>query len=172
MSHGTYFEDFHVGDIYEHIRGRTVTHYDNYAVTHLSMNTAQAHFNLENSLQMMNGYFKERLVAGPCTLGIVIGLTSQDMAENAYLDIGLTAIRLPNPVFAGDTLTAKSLVLSLDNDEADSGTMRYRFTAKNQHEKIVAEGERTVRLKKRVAWADRDAAILSVPSYIGNKNAE
>ena len=44
---GTYFEDFAVGEVYEHQRGRTVTDHDNYALTHLSMNTAHAHFDVD-----------------------------------------------------------------------------------------------------------------------------
>lgn len=160
---GTYFEDFAAGEIYEHQRGRTVTNYDNYAVTHLSMNTAHAHFDIEYSKQALDGRFAERIVAGPCTLGLVVGLTAQDMSENAFMDIGMTGLRLPSPVFAGDTLRARSEVLSLDDDRPDSGVLRYRFTATNQHGKTVAEGERTVRLKKREAWAARDAAVMPRP---------
>lgn len=160
---GTYFEDFAVGEIYEHSRGRTVTNQDNYSITHLSMNTAHAHFDIEYSKQALDGRFTERIVAGPCTLGLVVGLTAQDMSENAFMDVSLTGLRLPNPVFAGDTLHAKSEVLSLDDDREDSGVMRYRFTATNQHGKVVAEGERTIRLKKRSAWAVRDAAVMPRP---------
>lgn len=157
---GTYFDDFTVGEVYEHQRGRTVTNQDNYALTHLSMNTAQAHFDIEYSRQLMDGRFDERIVAGPCTLGLVVGLTAQDMSENAFMDVGMTALRLLNPVFAGDTLRAKSEVLALDDDQPESGLMRYRFTATNQHGKPVAEGERCVRLKKRAPWAARDAAVM------------
>ena len=142
----TYFEDFAAGDVYEHSRGRTVTNFDNYAITHMSMNTAQAHFNLPYSLKALDGRFQERIVVGPCTIGI--------------MDIGLTGIKLHHPVFAGDTLYARSDVLSLqeDNDRSDTGVMRYRFTATNQDGKLIAEGKRTVRLKKRAAWEARDKA--------------
>ncbi|MFZ2307605.1 MAG: MaoC family dehydratase [Rhodoferax sp.] len=159
-THGTYFEDFSVNEVYEHARGRTVTNQDNYTVSHMSMNTAHAHFDIEYSRQALDGLFSERIVAGPCTLGLVVGLTCQDMSENAFMDIGMTGLRLPNPVFAGDTLRAKSEVLTLDDDRVDSGVMRYRFTATNQHGRIVAEGERTVRLKKRSAWGARDCAVM------------
>lgn len=154
---GNYFEDFTIGDVYEHTRGRTVTNFDNYAITHQSLNTAQAHFNLELSKQAMGG-LPERLVAGPCTIALVVGLTSEDMSENALLDVGYTAIRLPNPVFSGDTLTASSEVLELrdDPERTDVGLMRYRFTGFNQHGKVVAEGERTVRVKRQAAWAEVD----------------
>lgn len=156
-----YFEDFKVGDVYEHVRGRTVTHFDNYAVTHMSMNTAQPHFNVEYSRELMDGSFPERLVAGPCTIALVIGLTTEDMTENAFLDIGLTAIRLPGPVFAGDTLYAMSEVLEVRDspDRLDAGVMRYRFTGRKGDGKTVAEGERTVLLKRRSHWAAADGNV-------------
>jgi len=152
-----YFEDFTVGDVYEHVRGRTVTNFDNYAVTHMSLNTAQSHFNLERAKDVLGG-LPERIVAGPCTIALVVGLTSQDMSENAFMDIGMTGLRLSTPVFAGDTLYARSEVLELSDDahRNDAGVMRYRFTGTNQKGKVVAQGERIVLLKKRVAWAKRD----------------
>lgn len=152
-----YFEDFAVGDTYEHVRARTVTNFDNYAVTHMSMNTAQSHLNLARAKDVLGG-LPERIVAGPCTIGIVVGLTSQDMSENAFMDVGLTGLRLLTPVFQGDTLYAKSEVLEVRDDpqRPDAGIVRYRFTGSNQHGKVVAEGERTVRLKRRSAWAVRD----------------
>ena len=81
-----YFEDFAVGDVYEHSRGRTVTNFDNYAVTHRSMNTAHSHFNLVRAKDVLGG-LPERIVAGPCTISLVVGLTSQDMSENAFINI-------------------------------------------------------------------------------------
>jgi itaconyl-CoA hydratase len=159
---GLYFEDYEVGDLFEHSRGRTVTNHDNYAVTHLSMNTAEAHFNIDYSRQLMGGMFHERIVVGPCTIGIVIGLTAQDMSENALLDVGMTALRLKKPVFAGDTLHATSEVLALDAvpGRDDLGLLRYRFTGLNQNNDVIAEGERTIQIKRRAHWQDRDAKRL------------
>jgi itaconyl-CoA hydratase len=155
---GNYFEDFRQGDVVEHVRGRTVTNMDNYLVTHLTMNTAQAHFNLDYARQMMDSAFAERLVVGPCTIAIVVGLTSEDMSENAFVDLGMTAIKLPNPVFAGDTLHAKSEVLETRESDVrpDAGVVRYRFTGWKGDGKAVVEGERTVLVKKRAYWAARD----------------
>ncbi len=153
-----YFEDFQAGDVLEHVRGRTVTNFDNYLVTHMTMNTAQAHFNIDYARQMMGGAFSERLVVGPATIAIVIGLTSEDMSENAFMDLGLTGIKLPNPVFAGDTLYAKSEVLETreSGERPDAGVVRYRFTGWKADGKTVVEGERTILVKKRASWAARD----------------
>jgi len=164
-----YFEDFSVGDVYEHVRGRTITDWDNYAVTHLSLNTAQPHFNQIYSRELMDGAFRDRLVAGPCTIGIVVGLTVEDMSENAFMDIGLTNIRMPNPVFAGDTLYASSEVLELCADESrpDAGLMKYRFTGLNQNNEIVCVGERAVLIKRRGVWRDRDSQFDANTQHFG-----
>lgn len=152
-----YFESFALGDVYDHARGRTVTNWDNYALTHLSMNTASAHFDLHLSTTVMDGRFKERLVAGPCTLNIIVGLTTEDMSENAFMDVAMTGIRLPAPVFQGDTLYARSEVLELtDSERPDAGLMRYAFTGRNQDDVIVAQGERTVLVKRASHWAEHD----------------
>jgi itaconyl-CoA hydratase len=155
---GNYFEDFEPGDVIEHVRGRTVTDFDNYWVTHMTMNTAQAHFNLDYARQMMGGAFSERLVVGPASIAIVVGLTSEDLSENAFMDLGLTGIKLPNPVYAGDTLYARSEVLETREsaDRPDAGVVRYRFIGRKSDGKTVVEGERTVLVKKRASWAARD----------------
>ena len=155
---GNYFEDFAVADVFEHARGRTVTDFDNYAVTHMTLNTAEAHFNQVRAREVMNGAFRDRIVVGPCTIAIVVGLTSEDMSENAVKDVGLTGIRLPNPVFAGDTLYASSEVLDLkaDPERDDLGLLHYRFTGRNAEGDVVVEGERMVLVKKRAVWAERD----------------
>ncbi|MDP6344668.1 MAG: MaoC family dehydratase [Alphaproteobacteria bacterium] len=158
---GNYFDDFAVADVFEHARGRTVTDFDNYAVTHMTLNTAEGHFNQVRAREVMDGAFRDRLVAGPCTIAIVVGLTSEDMSENAVREVGLTGIRLPNPVFAGDTLYASSEVLELtaDPERGDVGLLRYRFTGRNAEGDVVVEGERMVLVKKRAAWAERDGNV-------------
>jgi acyl dehydratase len=148
---GRFFDDFAVGQIYVHGRGKTVSEMDNYLLTHLTMNTAQAHFNLTYMENFFGGQFKERLVMGGCTMAIVIGLTAQDMSEHALADIGYDGIRLPSPVFHGDTLQARSEVLELKlaPDRKDAGIMRYRAAGQNQHGVVVFEAERSVLLRRR-----------------------
>ncbi len=155
---GNYFESFQVGDVYVHARGRTVTNLDNYWVTHMTQNTAQAHFNVDNAKKMLGGAFHERLVLGPATIAIVVGLTSEDMSENAFMDLGMTGLKLPNPVFAGDTLHARSEVIETRDCETrpDAGIVRYRFTGLKDGDTVVAQGERTILVKKRAYWARAD----------------
>jgi itaconyl-CoA hydratase len=155
---GSYFEELRVGDTFEHARGRTVTQADNLAATHGTLNTAQAHFDLHYSTSMMDGAFTERLVMGGLTLAIVVGLTSADLSENALGDLALTAVRFPNPVYPGDTLYASSEVLRVADfpDRPDAGLVEYRFTGYKDDGSTVVEGVRTILVKRRSAFGERD----------------
>ena len=151
-----YFEDFAPGMSFDHARGRTVDNVDNLWVTHTTLNTAEAHFNLPYAQQLMDGRFEERLVMGAVIIAIVIGLTSEDLSENAVADVRLTGVRLHNPVFEGDTLHARSEVLSVEPDpnRDSAGIVTYRFQGRKADGTRVVEGIRSVALKRRSHWVD------------------
>jgi itaconyl-CoA hydratase len=158
-----YFEDLTPGDVYEHVRGKTVTEADNTNFTLASLNTAQAHVNTEYSRDLFIGY-PERLVNGAYTVALAVGLTAQDMAENAIADVGLTDIRIASSLFHGDTLYARSTVMSAEDsdDHPGCGIVRYRIDAYKRDgaadpgEVAVMSGERSILVKRRAAWAERD----------------
>jgi acyl dehydratase len=145
----TYFEDYAVGMVLEHFRGKTITEMDNVLITNLVINTAQSHFN-EHRQNLGKGMFNRRIVFGGVTMAIVIGLTAQDTSENAIADLGMTGLRLPTPVFHGDTVYAFSEVLEVkDGPDDETGEVRFRHWGKNQDEKLVFEGERRVLIRRR-----------------------
>src|ERR1700741_1448445 len=86
-----YFENFTVGAVYRHARGKTVEPLENVMFTNLVMNTASGHYDKHG---MQAHPAKRRVVYGGVTIGIVIGLAMQDTGENAISEIGLTGIRL------------------------------------------------------------------------------
>lgn len=148
-----YFEDFAVGAVYRHARGKTVEAIENVILTNLVMNTAEGHFNEE---AMRATPFKHRITFGGITASLVIGLASQDTAENSLAELGLDKIRFKAPVLHGDTLTAYTEVLSVaDAERADAGVVRFKHWGVNQDDKVVFEGERTVLVKRRSHWGDR-----------------
>ncbi|MBI5720972.1 MAG: MaoC family dehydratase [Rubrivivax sp.] len=148
-----YFEDFAVGAVYRHARGKTVEAIENVILTNLVMNTAEGHFNEE---AMRATPFGHRITFGGITASLVIGLASQDTAENSLAELGLDKIRFKAPVLHGDTLTAYTEVLSVaDAGRADAGVVRFKHWGVNQSDKVVFEGERTVLVKRRSHWGDR-----------------
>lgn len=151
-----YFEDFEVGALVRHARGKTVTEMDNVLITNMVMNTAQGHFNEDAMTKSAKGIFGQRVVFGGINLSMVIGLASQDTAEQCLRELGMDKIRLLNPVFHGDTLYAYSEVLEKrDADRDDAGVVRFRHYGVNQDDKLCVEAERTVMLKRKNHWAQR-----------------
>jgi len=150
----SWFEDFAPGDRMRHARGTTVGEVENQLLTKLVLNTAQAHFN-EHVMQgspMGDG----RLVFGLVTGSIVIGLATQDTAENALAEVALDGVRFTSPVHHGDTLYAFTEVVSVDDAERDdAGLVRFRHWGANQEGTIVFEAERTVLVKRRSHWDAR-----------------
>ena len=153
-----YFEDFEVGQVIRHARGKTVTEMDNVLITNLVMNTAEGHFNehkMQTELRDIPG-FDRRIVFGGINLSMAIGLAAQDTGEQELAELGMDNIRLRAPVHHGDTLYAYSEVLAkTDGERADAGVVTFKHYGVNQDDKLVYEGERRVLMKRRSHWADR-----------------
>ena len=105
---GRVFEDFTVGDVYEHPLGRTVTQADNIWFTCLTMNTNPIHFDAEYA---SHTEFKRPLVNSCFTLALVTGQSVIDLTMNGVANLGWEDVKLPHPLFEGDTVYAKSEVL-------------------------------------------------------------
>jgi acyl dehydratase len=142
-----YFEDFEVGAVYKHARGKTVTPLENVLITHLVMNTAQGHF---NEHEMASTQWGTTLSYGGVNFSLILGLASQDCVENAIEELGLNNIRLSKPVVHGDTLYAYTEVLSKsDSARTDAGVVEFRHYGVNQRDELVAQVERRVLIKRR-----------------------
>ncbi len=105
---GRFFEDFVVGDIYEHPLARTITTTDNIWFTLLTQNTAPLHF---DHVYAANTEFGKPLVNSCLTLSLVTGQSVTDVSQNVFANLGWTEIVLPHPVFEGDTVRSRSTVL-------------------------------------------------------------
>jgi acyl dehydratase len=139
---GRFFEDFAVGDVYEHPLGRTVTETDNVWMTLLTQNTAPIHFDGHYAAQTE---FGRRLVDSTFTLALVTGLSVTDVSEQA-VNLGWREVRLPAPVFAGDTIRAETEVLEKRESRSrpGRGIVTVRTRGLNQNDEVVIEFERTV----------------------------
>lgn len=106
---GRYYEDFTVGDVYEHRPGRTVTEQDNINFTLMTMNTHPLHF---DRAYAEKSEFGQPVVNSTLTLSIVVGMSVSDLSQKAIANLGWNDIRLTAPVFNGDTLYAESEILA------------------------------------------------------------
>jgi acyl dehydratase len=145
---GRYYEDFVVGDVYEHRPGRTISETDNTWFTLLTMNTHPLHFDAEYGKA---SEFGKCIVASPLTLAILVGMSVTDVSQKAIANMGWKDIRMTAPVFAGDTLYGESEVLEKRDSKSrpTAGLVTVRTIGKNQDGKIVCEFERTVLVAKR-----------------------
>ena len=144
---GRHYEDFHVGDIYEHRPGRTISEADNTWFTLLTMNTHPMHFDAEYAKA---SEFGRCIVCSPFTVALMVGMSVSDVSQKAIANLGWDEIKLTHPLFAGDTLTAESEVL--DKRESASrpgaGLVTVKTTGFNQHGKVVCHFRRTILIAK------------------------
>ena len=144
---GRVFEDFEVGDVYEHPLGRTLTATDNTWFTLLTVNDNPVHFDAVYAAQTE---FGRPLVDSTLTLAVVTGLSVSDVSRNA-VNLGWDEVRLPAPVFAGDTLYARSEVLEVraSRSRPTMGIVRLRTTGFNQDGTVVVEFVRAIMVYRR-----------------------
>jgi len=145
---GRYFEDFKVGDIYEHRPGRTISEADNTWFTLITMNKHPVHFDANYAAK---SEFGKPLVNSALTLSIVVGMTVSDTSQKAIANLGWDAIKLTAPVFIGDTLYAESEVL--DKRESKSrptqGIVTIKTTGKKADGTVFMTFERAMLIPKR-----------------------
>ena len=145
---GRVYEDFEVGDIYNHALGRTVVTADNIWFTLLTQNTNPIHF---DHAYAATTEFKRPLVDSTFTLALVTGQSVSDISQNAMANLGWDDVRLPNPVFEGDTLYSRSEVLEKRESKSrpNVGIVRFKTTGFNQDGTVVIEFIRTVMVYRR-----------------------
>jgi acyl dehydratase len=153
---GRFYEDFELGDVFRSRFGRTITETDNVWFTCLTMNTNQIHFNIPFAERTR---FGRPLVNSTFTLALVTGMTVPDTSENATANLAWTDIKLPHPVFAGDTLWAESEITDLRESSSNPsvGIVTMRSRGVNQRREVVIEFQRTFMIYKRDASEVEDA---------------
>jgi itaconyl-CoA hydratase len=145
---GRVFEDFEVGDIYQHPLGRTILSADNVWFTLLTQNTNPIHF--DHAYAATTEYGKP-LVDSTFTLALVTGQSVMDISQNAMANLGWDEVRLPNPLFEGDTVYSRSEVLEKRESKSrpNVGIVRFKTTGYKQDGTVVIEFKRTVMIYRK-----------------------
>lgn len=144
---GRVYEDFEVGDVYVHPVGRTITKTDNIWFSALTLNPNPIHLDDFYSAQTE---FGRPLVNSTFTLALVVGLSVSDISQNA-INLGWDEVRLPHPVYEGDTIYAQSEVLAKRESRSrpHMGIVKVKTIGYNQHGDVVIEFVRTIMVYKR-----------------------
>jgi acyl dehydratase len=144
---GRCYEDFQVGDVYRHPLGRTISEADNTWFTLLTVNTNPIHFDAHYASQTEFGRI---LVNSALTLALVTGLSVADVSQYG-VNLGWDEVRMPAPVFVGDTLYAQTEVLSKleSKSRPTMGLITIKTSGYNTDGTVVIEYKRTLLVYKR-----------------------
>ena len=145
---GRVYEDFEVGDVYRHPLGRTILATDNTWFSLLTQNTNPIHVDRAYSAKTE---FALPLVNSTFTLALVTGQSVADVSQNVLANLGWDEVRLPHPVFEGDTIYSQSEVLEKRESQSrpNAGIVRIKSTGFNQDGTAVIEFKRTFLVYKR-----------------------
>ncbi|HEY5569310.1 MAG TPA: MaoC family dehydratase [Gammaproteobacteria bacterium] len=144
---GRYYEEFEIGDVYEHRPGRTITETDNTWFTLLTMNNHPLHF---DAVYAAKSEFGRPLVNSCLTLSIVVGMSVSDVSYKAIGNLGWTDIKLTAPVYAGDTLYAESEVITKRESQSrpTQGIVTVRTRGSTQEGTVVITFDRAILVPK------------------------
>lgn len=150
---GLYFEEFSIGQTFQHPIRRTVTEADNVFFSAMTHNPAQLHLDEEYA---KGTEFGQRIVNSLFTLGLMIGISvGETTLGTTVANLGMDEVRFPKPVFHGDTLHVETEVLELrpSKSRPNQGIVVFLHRAINQRGEIVAQCKRSALMMKRTVEA-------------------
>ena len=155
---GRHYEDFETGMIIRHALGRTVSATDNTWFTLLTVNNNPIHFDAHYAAQTE---FGRPLVNSTFTLALVTGLSVADISQNA-VNLGWDEVRMPAPVFEGDTIYAQTEILGCRESKSrpNMGLVEIKTTGFKQDGVVVIEFRRTILVYKRGHAPQRPIPII------------
>ena len=148
---GLFFEDFAVGDTFQHPIRRTITEADNVQFTTMTHNPARLHLDAE---YMKGTEFGQPLVNSLLTLGFMVGISVNETTHGtAVANLGMDEVRFPKPLFHGDTIRIETEVIELRESKSrpDNGIVTFIHRAFNQADELVGECKRSALMLKKPA---------------------
>jgi acyl dehydratase len=145
---GLYYEEFTVGQVFDHPLHRTITETDNVLFSTMTHNPAPLHLDAE---YMKHTEFGRPLVNSCLTLGLMVGISVNDTTQGTTVaNLGWDKVRFPKPLFHGDTIRIESEVLEMraSKSRPDNGIVTFAHRAYNQHDELVGECERSALMLK------------------------
>jgi acyl dehydratase len=148
---GLYFEEFSVGQTFDHPIRRTITEADNVFITALTHNPASLHLDAE---YMKHTEFGQPLVNSCLTLSLMVGISVNDTTHGTTVaNLGWDEVRFPKPLFHGDTIHIQTEVLEVRESKSrpDNGIVVFEHRGLNQHDELVGICKRTALMLKKPA---------------------
>ena len=148
---GRYFDEWQVGDTVAHAISRTVTETDNVLISTLTHNPQPMHLDAEAA---KDSEFGQILVNSCLTFSLAVGISVADTTLGTLVaNLGFDEVRLPKPVFIGDTLRFESEVVTLRESKSrpDAGIVTWEHRALNQRGETVCTMKRSALIRKKPA---------------------
>ncbi|MEM7431253.1 MAG: MaoC family dehydratase [Pseudomonadota bacterium] len=145
---GKYFDEFEVGETFDHPIRRTITEADNVLITTMTHNPAALHLDAE---YMKGTEFGQPLVNSCLTLSLMVGISVNDTTHGTTVaNLGWDDVRFPKPLFHGDTIRITSEVLDMRESKSrpDNGIVVFEHKAFNQHDELVGICKRSALMLK------------------------
>lgn len=148
---GRYFEDFEVGDVYNHWPGKTITEYDDHLFCLITMNHHPLHTDANYAEQSTQ--FRKNVVVGNLVYSVALGMSVPDVSGKAIANLEIENLKHAKPTFHGDTIYARTEVLDKvpSRSKPDRGIVKVRTVGTNQRGEEVVEFVRKVLVPKRSA---------------------
>ena len=146
---GQYYEEFEVGQTFQHGIRRTITEADNVWFSALTHNPAPLHLDAE---YMKSTEFGKPIVNSCLTLGFMVGISVGDTTVGTTVaNLGWDDVRFPHPLFHGDTIRVETEVLELRDSKSrpDNGIVIFAHRAFNQNEILVGECKRSALMMRK-----------------------
>ena len=148
MSYGRYFEEFAVGQVFQHWPGRTLSEADCTWFALLTMNQHPLHSDAHYAGTYTQ--HKQRVVLGPLVFSVVIGMSVADISGRAIANLEVDRLRHERPTFIGDTLYGQSTVLETrETSQGDRGIVTVETVGTNQRGETVCSYVRKVLVPKK-----------------------
>ena len=146
---GLYYDEFSIGQKFDHPWTRTVTEMDNTMFCAMTMNVQPLHLDAHFAEQTE---FGQRIVNSIFTAGLMVGMTVNDTTIGTTVgNLGFTEMKFPKPVFHGDTLRAKTKVTAMRESKSrpDVGIIEFEHTCWNHRQEMVAICRRQAMMRKK-----------------------
>jgi acyl dehydratase len=147
---GLYFEEFYLGQVFDHRLRRTISEADNVFFSALTHNPAALH--LDEEYCRKETEYGQRVVNSCLTLGLMVGISVGDTTQGTTVaNLGWDEVRFPGPLFHGDTLRVETEVIELrdSNSRPHNGIVIFEHRAFNQHDELVARCKRSALMLRK-----------------------
>lgn len=159
MTFGRYFEEFEVGQVFQHWPGRTITEFDDTWFSLMTMNQHPLHIDAHYARSTQHG---KCLVNGTLVFSLVVGMSVADISGKAIANLEYEEVKHVGPVFHGDSIYAESRILEKrpSTNKPDRGVIYVETKAYNQNREIVLTLKRRVLVPRTSKETPQDSRTI------------